>query len=313
MEQSKMSSEKLVLLATRKQRLASYVLIPLALLPVGPVMRALLGDAYVPPYGLGLIFVMMLLMAKLSSWWARHGGEWVTSSERANRLVEEARTTSAWPVVLATMAMFPLILLAFLLIIEPMDKLGSASSFGSDLPYVLVAIVLLGAGSVLYGRRRLSHSVVTDDAPPENLYWSEMRRILPRTYLALAVGLVVGIATGLQFEEDRRFWVYAIAMLVVSQVLGQVLLHSSAPRRLYAAPANTKFASFLWLGLLLYGVPMSFFFAGVVFLEAMSWSMPLRAAFMFGAALLVCGLCGLAFGAFSYVIRRLSDPERGSL
>src|SRR5262245_23042974 len=189
-----MSSEKLVLWRTRRQRLAETFIYPIAWVPIGPAMRLLMGNAYLPIYGIGMTFVVLLLVPKLTSWWVqRPGGEWITVSERTQRLVDEARTTSVWPEALANPAMLVLLMLGLLLITDPLDELGSSVGLGAGIFYILAAGALLGAASTVLGRRRLRQSLVIKEKPPENFFWLLMRRLTPRMFLANLVGFMAGI------------------------------------------------------------------------------------------------------------------------
>jgi hypothetical protein len=90
-----MSASKLVLWKTRRQRLADFLIYPLALVPIEPAMRLVLGDAYIPPYGLAFSIIVLLLSVKFSAWMTARGGEWITHAERTQRLIDEAKP-SGW-------------------------------------------------------------------------------------------------------------------------------------------------------------------------------------------------------------------------
>ena len=81
----------------RPQRLAEAFIIPLVLLPVGPVLRAVLGDDYDLFYGLALVFALLFLTVFAGRQWAlAHGGEWVTAPERLERLLAEVAVAPRW-------------------------------------------------------------------------------------------------------------------------------------------------------------------------------------------------------------------------
>jgi hypothetical protein len=85
-----MSTDQLVLLKSRSQRLAEMFIVPIATLLVGPILRALLGDRYEIFYGLAAIALISVAITRvISKWSARHGGEWVTKAERLQRLLAE--------------------------------------------------------------------------------------------------------------------------------------------------------------------------------------------------------------------------------
>src|SRR5262245_62021645 len=102
-------SEQRVLLETRSQRLATMIVGPMLLLPVGPVMRGVRGEAYDPLYGGAVAFAIVMIAGWVSGQWAvRHGGEWLVPAERLRRVSAEAAEMPRWPLAVAAMAMMAL-------------------------------------------------------------------------------------------------------------------------------------------------------------------------------------------------------------
>ena len=198
-----MSASKLVLWKTRRQRLADFLIYPLALVPIEPAMRLVLGDAYIPPYGLAFSIIVLLLSVKFSAWLTARGGEWITHAERTQRLIHEAKT-SGW---------------------------------------------------------------------------------------------------------GQQFWVYALVMLVTSQGLNQLILHRMTLRQIYATPANLNFGSYIAIAFGFFGMPMFFFFSGMVYLET-RYARPWQSALIFGTLLLAWAVGNLVMGCLMYFVRRTADPER---
>jgi hypothetical protein len=64
-----MSTDQLVLLKSRGQRLAEMFIFPVAILLVGPSLRALLGDSYDVFYGLAASVLIIIVISRVSSQW----------------------------------------------------------------------------------------------------------------------------------------------------------------------------------------------------------------------------------------------------
>jgi hypothetical protein len=123
-----MAQEKLVLLKPKNQRLAEAIIIPAAGLPIGPAMRALMGEHYDPSSELFALVVMALLASVVTSRLVlSKGAQWMSPSERNERLVAEAAAGPSWVVPLTTAAAFALSMVAILLTLDPHDKIGSPS------------------------------------------------------------------------------------------------------------------------------------------------------------------------------------------
>lgn len=305
-----MPPEKLVLLKSRAQRLVEMIVMPVVLLPVGPVMRALLGERYSIFYGLFAIFPLTFLIIMLSNRLAtRFGGEWLTQPERLRRLIAETAATPRWQNALAMMAMTPLTLVSLFLIIEPLDDFGSSIG-GAPLALGILALMsALAGGQALLALRRLTWSEITKEEQSVDYCWSELRRILPRTYLAFAIGTIAGVALGLQFQDSMRFGVFVAAFLVVSSVLRQLFLDRSASKQFYPVFPDAGLRPQLLLGLLGWGVPMGMMFSGMTILMAKG-TPGFIVIGMIGIAIVVSALGGLAFGAYMYLVRRIADPQQ---
>jgi hypothetical protein len=305
-----MAPEKLVLLKSRAQRLIEMIVMPTVLLPIGPAMRALLGHEYSIFYGLLAVLPLIFLVGMLSNRWAtRFGGEWLTQPERARRLFAETAAAPPWQNVLATMAMSPLMLFSFFLILEPLDDFGSSIGGAPVALGMLAVMSVVAGGQALLARRQLTRAEITEEEQPSDHYWSELRRALPRTYFAYAIGAIAAVALGLQFDDFMRFGVFIGTFLVVSSVLHQLFLDRSASNRFYPVLLDARLRPQLLLGLLAWGVPMGMVFSGMTIL--MVKGMPgLIVIGMIGIAIVVSALGGLAFGAYMCLVRRLLDRPK---
>jgi hypothetical protein len=142
-----------------------------------------------------------------------------------------------------------------------------------------------------------------------NIRRGNPRRALPRTYFAYAIGVIIGVALGLQFDDVMRFGVFIVAFLVVSSVLRQLFLYRSASKQFFPMLLDAGLRPQLLLGLLAWGVPMGMVFSGMTIL--MVKGMPgLIVIGMIGIAIVVSALGGLAFGAYMYLVRRLLDRQK---
>jgi hypothetical protein len=305
-----MSPEKLVLLKSRAQRLIEMIVMPTVLLPVGPVMRAWLGDEYSISYGLLASFPLIFLTGVLSNRWAvRFGGEWLTQPERLRRLIAETAAAPPWQNVLATMVMTPLMVLALVLMIEPLGDLGSPIGGAPVALSILAVTSVLAGGQALFARRQLTRSKITEEVQPADRFWSELRRVLPWTYLAYAIGTVSGVMLGLQFDDNVRFGVFVGSFLVVSSVLRNLFLSRLARNQFYPAIVNVGLRPQLLLGLLGWGVPMGMMFSGMTILTAKDTPALIVIA-LIAVAIVVSTLGGLAYGAYMYLTRRVLDRQK---
>jgi hypothetical protein len=216
-----MPPEKLVLLKPRAQRLADMIWIPLVVLPAGPAIRALLGERYHFPYGACAILLLQVLLSAASNRWAaRHGGRWVTNSERLRCLIAETASRSPWPTAILMTVMVALTLLAVSLALGPLDEVGNmVGATPVQLCALLALLSLVAGGQVVLRWRRASRLVVAEQAPPAGYFGSELRRVLPRTYLAWALAAVAGIAVGLELKEFARLGAFLGIYAVLSPIL----------------------------------------------------------------------------------------------
>jgi hypothetical protein len=306
-----MSPEKLVLLKSRAHRLIEMIAMPIVVLPVWPVMRTLLGDEYSIYYGLFASLALIALTGALSNRWAtRFGGEWLTQPERLRRLVAETVAAPRWQNVGAAMVMTPLMLLGFFLILEPLDEFGSSIGGAPVALGILTVVSMVAGGQALLARRQLARAKVTGgEQQLADHYWSQLRRVLPWTYLAYAIGTITGVVLGLQFHGAMRFGIFVGAFLVVSSALRYLFLSRLAPNQLYPTLFDAGLMPHLLLGLLGWGVPMGMAFSGVTML--MENDIPaLIVIGLVGIAIVLSALGGLAVGACTYLMRRLLDRQK---
>jgi hypothetical protein len=304
-----MQGENLVLFKSRTYRLSEMIVMPTIGLAVGPTMRALLGDQYSISLGLLAALLLMVLMrflsARLAIW---RGGEWVTQAERLRRLVDEAAATPRWQNAAAMTAMAALTLCGIYLIVEPFDEFGDFLRGAPDsVGLIALVAVFLGVRVLL---TRQPKPVVVEEAPPPGYFWSELRRVVVRIWLASGIGGAVGLTIGMHVPESWRFGSFMIAFVAISLSLLQQLSRSASPRRVYASLSNPSLAKQMLLGVLLWGVPMGIAFSGIVMLSAMDPQerMPVGIGLALVFALSVGG--GLAFGALVHLVGRLSEPAR---
>lgn len=305
-----MSPEKLVLLKPRSQRLAEMIWIPVVVLPVGPLIRALLGAQYSIFYGLLVVLVLTVLLSKGSNRWAaRHGGKWVTSSERLRCLIAETASMSPWVAAVLTTAMVALIVLGGTLTIAPLDEMSSAvGATPAQLCLVWTLLSLAAGGQVILRWRRTSRLVVAEEVVPAGYFGSELRRVLPRTYLAWALAAVTGIALGLQLEGFPRSGAFLIVYGVMAPILSQLLTNRRATETLYPALAEPRFGRLLIVGLTGFAPFMALCFTGFAILGSMN--RPILMAAEIGVVVVICAVGGLCFGAFLYLVRRFIDRNK---
>lgn len=222
-----MATEPLVLFTPRRQRLWQRIVIPAAILPIGPAMRTMLGDGYSLYHGLLLIFVLIFAMTAVCRWWTRHhAGEWVSREERVRRTIAETEAGSRWLDAVTSSAMIALNLLAMVLVISPLQDLVTIYR---------VWLIAGGAISLLCGlqalsRRQLIGTQIATGVPPSGHLRSELLRIIPRLVLANAIGAIVGVAIGLQFDGITRFAIFVVLALTVSMCLRYLLLYHVGTR-----------------------------------------------------------------------------------
>lgn len=304
-----MSTDELVLLKSRGHRLAEMIIFPIAFLPIGPVLRALLGSKYDVFYGLGASFLVIMLVTRLSSQWAGRHGEWVTKAERVRRLLAEA-TERPWLNALTTTVMLAFMLIGFMLIIEPLDGIGDF--YGGPLVTTLfvLAISLIGGARALFAGYSKRQPVIVDEAaPPPGYFWSELCSALPLTYAAYALAALVAFLVAAQLSGSTQSVAFIIVFLVTSQLPLTVLRR--AGKRIYPVALDANLGRQIVASALLWGVPMGMMFSAGLALDTFG----LRMAMALKIALLaaVMGLsvvAGAAMGAFLYVIFRLSESRK---
>lgn len=299
-----MTQEKLVLLKPRSMRLAEYMMPALAL-PVGPVLREVLGSRYSIHYGfLGLLLVA-LVFSRCTYWWAAsHGGRWVSASERRRLLALEARSNPPWPMTLIATAAIAIMFLGLALIQQPLDQLGNW--IGGPLNQLgLIAVISALIGSQTWSaQRRLARSG-TDQPVPQIAFWLWLRRTLPLTLLAYGIGNAVAIGIALSLKGQTRWIVFIIISIVLSQVLRKTFL---SLRGLQPTVAALSLRDWLIVGVALWGFPMAITFLAILPLLPMGAASHLVQ--ISAIVVITASLGGLGFGALMYLTQRLGDPQR---
>jgi hypothetical protein len=301
-----MSTDQLVLLKSRRQRLAEMFIFPIAAILAGPVLRALLGSRYEIIYGLAAIALIILAATRLSSQWsARHGGEWVTKPERLQRLLAEA-TQTPWLNALATTAIMAMTLFGLLIVIDPLDRLGE--SYGGP----IIATVTIAAVSILAGARALfagtsgKQPVVVDEAPPQGHFWSELRSALPLVYAAYAFASVAAFLVATQVTAAMQTPALIVVFLVVSQTI--LTFRRRPGQRVYPRSFDPNLGRQVVAGVLLWGVPMAMAFSAGMVLDSMG--RPAEMALKVALVLSVSLIGGAGFGVLIYVALRLAEARR---
>ena len=101
----------------------------------------------------------------------------------------------AYEVMLRVGTTYPRILLGLILIVAPLDGMSSAIGATPAQLCLVWALFSLGAGGQVVLRwRRASRLIVAEEAAPAGHFGSELRRLLPRTYLAWALAAAAAIA-----------------------------------------------------------------------------------------------------------------------
>ena len=199
-----MSTDQLVLLKSRSQRLVEMFIFPIVALLVGPMLRALLGNRYEIFYGLAAIVLLGVVFTRVSSQWgARHGGEWVTKAERLQRLLAET-TEKPWLNALATTAMLAMTLIGLLLVIDPLDRLGESYGGPIATTFTIAAVSILAGARALFAGFSKKQPVIVDEAPPRGHFWSELRSALPLIYAAYALAAAAALLVAMQMEGSTR-------------------------------------------------------------------------------------------------------------
>jgi len=301
-------SAKLVLWKPRAQRIAEYFIFPLVLLPVGPVMRNLLGNAYVVELGFAAAFALIILSVLGGRLWAQgHGGEWVAPAERMQRLFAELASAPRWQTALTRAVCYALTFIAMILIIAPADEFGLG--FGG--PAVLIGFValvsLIMVIPLLTGKQqRLMSSIVVEQTEvPSSRIWSEQFRLLPRSYLATLIATIAGFFAGSQFTDTLRMAVFAIVTLGLLQLLRQLPFFGKAPKRVYPSFGRREFGNYLLLGILCWGIPYAIMFSGYLFI--LVGDEPFAVFDSVALTILVALLGGALMGGFLYLNNRIGQ------
>jgi hypothetical protein len=300
-------STDLVLLKSRSQRFAEMIILPAGLLPLGPVLRALLGAKYDVFYGLAAIALLFMLFTRLSSQWAsHHGGEWVTKAERVRRLVTEVSQIPSWLNAAATSAMVALMLLGLLLVIEPFDSPNYGYGGPLSTALVVAAVSLLSGARVLFNCYSKRQPAISDEAPPSGYFWSELRSALPLTYAAYAFAAVVAFLVAMQLKGSTQFVAFFVIFLMTSQL--PLILLRRAGKRIYPASLDANLGRQILAGTLLWGIPMGMMFGAALALDSIGH--PAEMALKIAVMLPLGAIAGAAVGVLLYVNLRLSEARR---
>lgn len=297
-----MTQGKLVLLKPRSLRRADWIIPALTLL-VGPILRELLGSQYSAYYGfVGLAFVVLASNGLIYRLATRHGGKWVSRSQRYRLLAEEAKAASPWPIALMTATAVAILFLALMLILLPFDQFGT-------LPLVALGVVAVASaisGSLAwFEQRRLSRAI--DEPIPQIglLLW--LGSFLPALYLASVIADAAAIVAELTLEEPAPGVAFTITYVVLLTVLFQILFRSGMPQTNVPA-LNLK--DWLIVGVALWGVPMAMLSASRAILRFLAMG-PVRYLVLTSVVAVIIGLLsGLGVGAWMYWARRFYDPPR---
>jgi len=301
-----MSTDQLVLLKSRSQRLAEMFIFPIATLLVGPILRALLGNKYEIFYGLAAIALISLAITRVSSQWAaRHGGEWVTKAERLQRLLAET-TQRPWLNALTTAAMLAMTLLGLLLVIDPLDRLGESYGGPIATTFTVAAISILGGARALFVGYSKKQPVIVDEAPPRGHFWSELRSALPLIYAAYALASAAALLVATQLKGSTQTAAFIVVFLVVSQFV--LTLRRRAGQRIYPRSFDANLGRQVVAGVLLWGIPLGMMFSADMILDSMG--LPAQMALKVVAALGISLIGGGAFGVLIHVMLRLAEVRR---
>ncbi len=306
-----MASEELVLVKPRSQQLIEMIALPLIMVPTGPLLRAGMGARYSPLYGLITMMLLILLSSRVTSLWAaRHGGEWVTKAERLLRTQQQAASISRVWTCMATVLMVELILLGGMLIIGRLDEASTYLGGKGWLASYFAALGALSGASALFSRRRLVESEINEGAPPRPVNWPGLRRLLPRIYIAFAIGAAAGVAVARSLSIEEWGPAYTVTCLGGGMTLSWVLLRREIPQQLYSG-ANLTLGLAVLCGLMCFGIPMWIMFTGMVFAEAHASLMHMAVqAAIFAVSI---PITGVGFGALMYFVQRLTNVRRRQL
>jgi hypothetical protein len=301
-----MSTDQLVLLKSRSQRLAEMFIFSTAALLVGPFLRALLGNRYEVFYGLAAIVLINLAITRVSSQWgARHGGEWVTKAERLQRLLAET-TQRPWLNALMTTATLAMTLLSLLLVIYPLDRLGESYGGPITTTFTVVAISILGGARALLVGYSKKQPVIVDEAPSRGHFWSELRSALPLIYATYALASAAALLVAMQLKGSTQTTAFIVVFLVVSQFI--LTLRRRAGRRIYPRSFDANLGRQVVAGVLLWGIPMGMMFSASMVLDSMG--LPALMALKVAAVLGISLIGGAASGVLIHVTLRLGEARR---
>jgi hypothetical protein len=301
-----MSTDQLVLLKSRGQRLVEMLIFPIAALLVGPILRTLLGNRYEIIYGLVAIALVSVAMTRVSSLWgARHGGEWVTKAERLERLLAET-TQRPWLNALTTTVMLAMTLFGVLLVIDPLDRLGE--SYGGPIATTLTiaAVSILAGARALFAGYSKKQPVIVDEAPPQGHFWSELRAALPLIYAAYALASIAALLVATQLQRSMQNAAFIVVVLAVSQFI--LTLRRRAGQRIYPRSFDANLGRQVVAGVLLWGIPMGMMFSAGMVLDSMG--LPTRMAVSVAIAFGFSVIGGAAFGVLIHVMLRLAEVRR---
>jgi hypothetical protein len=302
-----MPTDQPVLFKSRRQRLAEMLIMPMVVLPIGPALRALLGQQYDTFYAFAAIMIAILTMSRLSSRWAaRHDGEWVTKAERLRRLVAESAEMPRWPMALAAAAAAGLSMLGVFLAIEPLDHLGD----GLGGPYYAIdavaVISVLGGVRTLLAFRAPVPPIVVDEPPPSGHFWTQLRAALPLTYAAYGLGAVAALAVAVQVQPAMRSTAFILTFLITSQL--PLMLLRPKPKRIYPVALDAHLGHQVVAGILLFGIPMGIMFSAGMALDTIG--RPVEMAILIAIVLPFCAVGGAAWGILMYAVCRFSEGRR---
>jgi hypothetical protein len=301
-----MSTDQLVLLKSRSQRLAEIFIFPVVALLVGPILRALLGSNYEIFYGLAAMALISVAITRASSQWgARHGGEWVTKGERLQRVLAE---TTQKPLLnaLTTTVMLAVTLLGLLLVIDPIDRVGDSYGGPITTTFTVAAISIIGGARALFVGFSKKQPVIVDEAPPQGHFWSELRSALPLIYAAYALASAAALMIATQLKGPTQTAAFIVVFLVVSQFI--LTLRRRAGQRIYPRSFDANLGRQVVAGVLLWGIPMGMMFSAGMVLDSMGnpAQMLLKVAAVLGISL----IGGAAFGVMTYAMLRLAEARR---
>jgi hypothetical protein len=240
-----------------------------------------------------------------NQWGARLGGEWVTKAERLQRLLAEA-THSPWLNALTTTAMLAMMLLGFLLVIDPLDRLGE--SYGGPIATIITIATLsiLGGARALFVGYSKKQPVIVDAAPPRGHFWSELRSALPLIYAAYALASAAALVVATQLKGPMQATAFIVVFLVVSQLI--LMLRRRAGQQIYPRSFEANLGRQVVAGVLLWGIPMGMMFSAGMVLDPIG--RPAQMALEVAAVLGVSLIGGAAFGVLINVMLRLAEARK---